>query len=81
MEIIREGSSSNQLVCLLFGIASVVLVLSSNYVDGLRDLKERDGIESRSVSGTTSSSVLDSKNFYRNVSTVGFENALSLIHI
>uniref|UniRef100_M4FCF4 Transmembrane protein n=1 Tax=Brassica campestris TaxID=3711 RepID=M4FCF4_BRACM len=75
MESISEGSSSNLMV-LLFGIASVVLVLSSNNVNGLRDLKERDGSESRSMSGTTSSSVLDSKNFYTNVSTAGFENDL-----
>ncbi|KAG2240750.1 hypothetical protein Bca52824_090495 [Brassica carinata] len=75
MESTREGSSSN-LVFLLFGIASVVLVLSSSNVNGLRDLKERDGTETRSMSGTTSSSVLDSKNFDTNASTVGFENAL-----
>ncbi|KAG2291272.1 hypothetical protein Bca52824_037941 [Brassica carinata] len=74
MKSVRERSSS-RLVFFLFGTASIVLFLSSNYVNGLRDLKERDGSESRSMSSTASSSVLE-KNFYTNVSTVRFEHAL-----
>nr|VDD05668.1 unnamed protein product [Brassica rapa] len=74
MKSVRERSSS-RLVFFLFGTASIVLFLSSNYVNGFRDLKERDGSESRSMSSTASSSVLE-KNFYKNVSTVRFEHAL-----
>ncbi|KAH0894255.1 hypothetical protein HID58_056684 [Brassica napus] len=74
MKSVRERSSS-RLVFFLFGTASIVLFLSSDYVNGLRDLKERDGSESRSMSSTASSSVLEN-NFYTNVSTVRFEHAL-----
>ncbi|KAH0915715.1 hypothetical protein HID58_030161 [Brassica napus] len=58
-----------------FATRFLSVILSSNYVNGFRDLKERDGSESRSMSSTASSSVLE-KNFYTNVSTVRFEHAL-----